>query len=268
MDQFFLNYRQSSISIYKTGHGAKKLLCLHGYGETGKTFHCIAPHLENDYTIYAIDMPYHGQTEWKEGDLFEPDSLLELIQQLGIMDTEKITLLAYSMGGRVALHLLQIIPQKIEKMVLVAPDGMRMNFWYWLGTQTAMGNSIFKHTMQNPIWFQGLLRALVTVKFIDKWVARFTNQFLNNKQEREKLYKVWTTMRRFKPNLKKGSAEIKSFQIPLHLFYGKFDKVIQSKYGEKFQSQVSNHCTLKIIDTGHQLLTAEHAPIIANAFKS
>jgi pimeloyl-ACP methyl ester carboxylesterase len=265
MDAIFHIYKQSNICFYKAGHGTKKLLCLHGYGETGKSFECIVPHLQNDYTIYAIDFPHHGQTNWQEGNLFEPDSFVQIIKALGLAETDKISILAYSMGGRMALHLMQMMPQQIEKVVLLAPDGMRMNFWYWLGTQTFVGNKIFYYTMQNPNWFRGLLKGLVAVKIVDSWIVRFVNQFLNDPMQRSKLYNIWTTMRQFRPQHSKVKTKMKTFQIPLRLLYGKFDKVIQTKYAEKFQSQIPQLCTLKVMDAGHQLLNADNAAAIALA---
>ncbi len=268
MDPFFHRYSQSNICVYKAGQGPKKLLCLHGYGESGLSFECLIPQLKDEYTIYAIDFPQHGKTDWLEGNLLAPDTFIQIINELGITKTEKISVLAYSMGGRVALHLMQLMPQQIEQVVLIAPDGMRMNFWYWLGTQTMVGNKIFQYTMENPNWFRAMLKGLVATKLVDNWIVRFANQFLNDPEQRNKLYNIWTTMRKFKPDLNKVKSEMQAHQMPLHLFYGKFDKVIQSKYGEKFQSQITQYCSIKTIDAGHQLLTEQHAAIIAHALKS
>ncbi len=63
------------------------------------------------------------------------------------------------MGGRAAMHLLQQIPGKIERVALVAPDGLHQNLWYWLTTQTAFGNKAFAYTMKKPVWFFSIVNA-------------------------------------------------------------------------------------------------------------
>jgi hypothetical protein len=45
------------------------------------------------------------------------------------------------------------MPEQIEKLVLLAPDGLKVNFWYWLATQTWLGKNSFCFTMKHPGWF-------------------------------------------------------------------------------------------------------------------
>jgi pimeloyl-ACP methyl ester carboxylesterase len=45
-------------------------------------------------------------------------------------------LMGFSLDGRIALSVLELMPAGVSRLVLLAPDGLKINFWYWLSTQT------------------------------------------------------------------------------------------------------------------------------------
>src|ERR1700741_969757 len=135
MQSSFFHYKNSKIHFGVAGSGKHPVFCLHGYGETTDSFKFLESGLPGSFQLIAIDLPFHGNTDWKEGLNFSIFDLVEIID--GILQQQKIegqqfSLIGYSMGGRVALHLIQQIPERIKKVVLLAPDGMKVNFWYWL----------------------------------------------------------------------------------------------------------------------------------------
>ncbi len=142
MDTHFITYRNSTIAYRRTGSGKEWLFCFHGYGYDGLSFDIFSSLLHKRYTIIAIDLPFHGQTNWQEGLLFEPEALVSIIHSIKSPDL-KMSLLGYSMGGRVVMQLAQLVPEEINKIVLVAPDGFHKNKWQWLSTQTLAGNRLF-----------------------------------------------------------------------------------------------------------------------------
>ena len=156
MHQRQVTYKNSIINYYSYGSGNKALFCLHGYGENGSSFEIFERHLGLTYTIYAIDFPFHGETKWNEEQAFTAVDLLLIFYSI-TQKNSSFSMLAYSMGGRSAMQLLQDVPEKIERSVLVAPDGLHVNFWYWLATQTYAGSKLFNVTMSNPKWFFAFL---------------------------------------------------------------------------------------------------------------
>src|SRR4051812_22772794 len=181
MQTAFLSYRNSQLHYCWFGAGQKIILCLHGYGESEQTFHFLEKHIFSGYTVIAIDFPFHGKTQWNEGLTFSPADLRAITEMLLAkhgQEGSKLTLLGYSMGGRVALQLLQVIPDKIEKTILLAPDGLKINFWYWLSTQTYIGNRLFGFTMKHPAWFFWLLQTGNRLKLINQSVLKFTRYYI------------------------------------------------------------------------------------------
>jgi pimeloyl-ACP methyl ester carboxylesterase len=271
MESFFITYKSSQIHYCKAGVGNKLLLCFHGYGESVESFSFLEKSITNEFTLLAIDFPFHGKTIWNEGLIFTSEDLvtiLEKIIQATPFQNSKIFLLGFSMGGRVALHLLQSIPNKIQKIILLAPDGLKINFWYWFATQTSIGNKLFHFTANKPTWFFLLMNIADKLRLVNQSVFKFANHYLHDEQMRNDLYKRWTVMKLFKPNIKKIKQDIRSNNIQLRLLYGKFDKVIRHKNAEKFINGIESNCILSIINSGHELLKEKNADEIIRLIKN
>ena len=226
--------------------------------------------LAQEYTILAIDLPFHGKTEWNEELFLDPDTLIALIKSMvaGKRGSEcKWTLMGYSMGGRVALGLLEKMPEKIAKMVLLAPDGLSVNSWYWWATQTKGGNAIFRWTMRKPGWLFFLLRLGNALQVINRSVYKFTTYYTEDPVLRQELYARWTTMRGFKPSLAAIRALIGQRQIPVRLLYGRHDRIIPSRRGEKLRKGMEAYCRITVVAMGHQLLQAKNEGVIVALLK-
>jgi pimeloyl-ACP methyl ester carboxylesterase len=271
MESFFTTYKSSQIHYGKAGAGSKLLLCFHGYGESTVSFSFLEKNITDEFTLLAIDFPFHSKTIWNEGLIFTPEDLVaiveKIIQEISFQNSKKY-LLGFSMGGRVALHLLQSIPNKVEKVILLAPDGLKINFWYWLATQTSIGNKLFRFTANKPSWFFLLMNTADKLRLVNQSVFKFANHYLHDKQMRNDLYKRWIVMRQFKPNIRKIKQDIRTNDIQLRLLYGKFDKVIRYKNAEKFMKGIESNCSLSIINSGHELLKEKNADEIIRLIKN
>lgn len=256
-----LHYKQSRVSYLRFGAGPLTALCFHGYGEQASHFAFLEQDAGNQYSFISIDLPFHGQTQWNEGLVFTPAQAMEMVEgilkQEGLPATD-ITLVGYSMGGRVSLSLYEYMPGIFKKMVLLAPDGFKVNGWYWLATQTWLGNRFFRFTMKHPSWFFGLLKIMSKLKLVNASIFKFVNYYIGNPEVRAQLYQRWTGFRKLKPNLKKIKQQVKLQSTPVELLYGKFDRIILPSVGEKFSKGIEAHCRISIIRSGHQLLHEHH----------
>lgn len=221
--------------------------------------------LGKDYTMIAIDFPFHGATEWKEGLTFESKDLLNILSAI-TKDESPFSLLGYSMGGRVALHLLPLIPQYIERVVLIAPDGLHENFWYWLATQTKSGNKLFLTTMKNPRYFFAMIRLFKQLHLINPGIIKIAHYYLNASLERIQLYERWTTMRKFKVDLHLVKDNIYAYNIPTRLMFGYYDRIILSERAYYFQDGMEEQVKIYELEEGHQLLRQKNAETIAALF--
>jgi pimeloyl-ACP methyl ester carboxylesterase len=266
MQSAYISYRSSLLHYVYAGAGNKIVFCFHGYGEQGHDFSFLEKYTGTDFTFYAIDLPFHGKTEWKEGLNFTiPDlkAIIEIILEQSNPEPmtikDKYILMGFSLGGRIALSLYGAIPGQVEKLVLLAPDGLKVNFWYWMATQTWLGNHFFAFTMKHPGWFLEFLRVLNNLNLVNASIIKFVNYYIGDKEVRRLLYERWTALRKLKP----GAGRIRSFIIKyrtsVRLIYGKHDRIILSSVGERFQKGIEEFCSLTVIESGHQVLHENHA---------
>lgn len=262
METHLVTHRSSSIHYYRFGHGPQWLFCFHGYGEDGGSFKIFESLLGEVYTLIAIDFPFHGRTVWQDGLLFKPTDLLEIINQIN-HNNAPFSLLGYSMGGRVALQLIQAIPQQVKKIVLVAPDGLHKNKWQWFSTRTHIGKRLFAFTMCNPKWMMGLMDLGGKLGLYNKSILKFVHYYLDDADQRTILYHRWTTMRRFTPDRRLLKKIIVANKIPVHLLFGRYDRVILAKHGIHFSKNTGALIQVTEIEAGHQLLREKYAPLIS-----
>ena len=258
MESCQVRYKNSAIGYYRFGVGPKIAVCFHGFGEDAALFGFLASYAGNHYTFFSIDLPFHGKTEWNDGFNFSTTDLIQIVEKVVGNDPQKLTLLGFSLGGRIALCLYQATPERIEKLVLFVPDGLKTNIWYWLATQTWLGNKFFGFTMKKPGWFFGLLKGINKLKIVNASIFKFVNYYIGDAEVRRLLYTRWTTLRKLKPNLNRIKNNIRENKTAVRLVYGKHDRIILSSVGEKFKKGIEEHCTLSVIHSGHQVLHEKH----------
>jgi pimeloyl-ACP methyl ester carboxylesterase len=261
-----IRFRNSVIHYTRLGMGPEWLFCFHGYGEDGGSFAELAESLAEQFTLVAIDAPFHGKTDWQEGLLFGPGDLVEIINRIKPAN-EQMQLLGYSMGGRIALQLLQLIPEQISKLVLIAPDGLHKNKWQWIATRTRIGNQLFSFTMHKPYWILGLLDLAAKLGLYNKNLLKFVHYYLDDEDQRLILYRRWTTMRKFRPDKTLLKKIIAKHKIPVNILFGKYDRVILTKHGRHFSENADSYIKVIEIEAGHQLLKERHIPLITTLLK-
>lgn len=119
-----------SYHLETIGNGPKKLLWLHGFTGTGNNFKEALSFIEEkeEYTFFLLDFLGHGNSSVPaESERYSMENTVEDIKViLDKMGIAKISLLGYSMGGRVALAFTATYPSYVEKLVLEsASPGLR-----------------------------------------------------------------------------------------------------------------------------------------------
>lgn len=198
MSRKFISYKQSNISYLRSGSGLQPVICLHGFNEDACSF-AVLENKNNRYAVFSIDAPFHGATQWREGLHYSPADLYAIIGIIlkteGFAPKEAFTLIGFSLGGRLALSFYEHYPQSIKQLVLIAPDGLKVNGWYWLAAHTSIGNRAFHFTMHHPGWFIRMAGLFSRLGIINTGVKKFVVQYLSQDAVRNILYKAWTAFR-------------------------------------------------------------------------
>jgi 2-succinyl-6-hydroxy-2,4-cyclohexadiene-1-carboxylate synthase len=91
------------------------LVLLHGFTQTGRSWQPIAHALTGRYRPVAPDLPGHGAFAWRRPASFAAcDAYLR-----ALADGRPVTLVGYSMGGRVVLHAALSLGAVVARLVLI-----------------------------------------------------------------------------------------------------------------------------------------------------
>ena len=121
----FIAVAGTRLHVRDTGpRAAPAVILLHGFGSSLQTWDAWVPGLEADNRVIRFDLPGFGLTGADpSGDYSDRRSVgivLGLMDQLSI---QRATLVGNSMGGRIAWTLAALHPDRVTKLVLMAPDG-------------------------------------------------------------------------------------------------------------------------------------------------
>jgi pimeloyl-ACP methyl ester carboxylesterase len=262
MPSFYLPYANSRFHGIHEGTGPQLLICLHGFGESALHFLPLVKHMGSQFTIVALDMPLHGQTEWKEKRAFTNADLQALIQiVLDQHQQQRYSLLGYSMGGRLALCMLPAMAAQLQHLILLAPDGIKNNPWHMFVTQTSLGNRLFKHVTYHPQLLFRLMFFGRKLGWLNESIYKFAFHSMDKLDKRLLVYNVWTILRRMLPNLQQCKQLLAQYHIPTLLIYGKYDRVIPAILGRRLVDG-SFPGEILVLDKGHQLLSEELGNVI------
>jgi pimeloyl-ACP methyl ester carboxylesterase len=121
--------------------------------------------------------------------------------------------------------------------------------------------------MQSPKWFFLLLRAGNALKLVNRSVYKFTLYHIDHVSVRDDLYRRWTTLKGFRPDIRAIQFLVRERNIPVRLLYGQHDRIIRPERGEKFKKGIGPCCRLTLLSVGHQLLQARNLETILDLLK-
>lgn len=259
----FFTLENGSLHYLKSGNGSRILLAFHGYGNNASLFSSFYPYLESDFTVVSFDLPHHGKSRWKENALFRKEDLKILLEKvLKEFHTEKISLAGYSMGGRVCLKIIEIMPERIDRVLLIAPDGLVFNPLYFFVTRSYFGKKIFRKFLTTPQRYLKLIDWIRSHDWIDASRYKFAMYYLNSSHDREFLLKVWPGMSLIVPDMKKLKTAIENHRIPVFIFMGIFDRVIPVEHAKRFKKGLKS-VQLFVLEKGHRVFDSSSLPQMA-----
>lgn len=253
-DRIEVTYNLSTIAFTKFGEGSACLLAFHGFGEAGSSFLQVSPALEKKFTVYAMDLPYHGSTEWKESHPFSKKDLAIIIRSL--LEQQAITrfsVMGFSMGGKCAMALCKAFPERIDRLFLLASDGIRTRKVYNIAVYPAWGRHLFKSIVDRPEWFFSFIRIMNRMHLLSPWLLKFTVNHMDTREKRQRLYDTWVSMADFQINIPLLQEALNKAHISVCLIFGRRDEVIPPGVAYMLAKGL-NHADVVIIERGHYFL--------------
>jgi pimeloyl-ACP methyl ester carboxylesterase len=97
------------------------LVLVHGLGVSGSYFVPAAERLATEFNVYVPDLPGHGlsDTPCVQPDI--PGLAQELVNWMDAAGLARVALVSHSMGCQVAIEVALRYPERIDRLVLIAP---------------------------------------------------------------------------------------------------------------------------------------------------
>ncbi len=93
------------------------LVLLHGFAGTRRTWDGVLAHLDRErYRPLALDLPGHGELSGAP----DPIDLESCVASVLERSPRRFALCGYSMGGRIALHIAMLAPERLSRLILIA----------------------------------------------------------------------------------------------------------------------------------------------------
>jgi pimeloyl-ACP methyl ester carboxylesterase len=230
--------------------GAPALLLLHGFGSSLQAWDDWSLTLEQKYRVIRLDLPGFGLTGASPAnDYSEEKDLAILTHFADKLGLEKFSVVGHSMGGKMAWSLAASQPERVQALVLMAPDGFPET--KDIGTKPYEVPAIM-----------GLIKYVLPKYFVRKSIepAFSDADALNNA-----LVNRYFDMLRA-PGVRGAILErsnqtiytdpvprLKAIKAPTLLIWGKQDQMIPSTNAQSYANVLSNSTTVLVPKLGHLL---------------
>ncbi len=238
------------------------VVAFYGYGQSADVYKDFFEQIKDSHNLLIVDNPMQNYSEPIQLIDFK-DYLNEVFSKNKIVTFQSVS---YSMGSRLNLYLPLLFAEKLEKIILIAPDGITYNFWNRVAISTPWGGSIFNFFVENGNVYLNTLLFFHKIGIVNKSLYAFSKWNMRDEQRRKNVFNAWMNMRFFRPKLKEVNTSLEKNNIKLISYFGKNDPVIplsvQRKCARNFPK--GEH---EILDTDHSILGKEIFSIIAKEIR-
>lgn len=252
----YISIEDEKLYYNQSGTGKRIVLAFHGYGENSSLFAGLEQYIGQEYTLLSLDLPHHGHSSWPQDKPFTRQHLISLITAVkNTYDINKISLIGYSLGGRICLSILELMPESVDKIILIASDGLEVNKYYRFYTSTEIGKKLFRHMLTKPELYLNILKLLRRLRIVDASRYKFVMHSLQSHHSRKFLLQVWPCLAELVPKPAKIKQLINQYQVPVIIFMGTYDRVMPPAIATRFAADMKT-VEVNIIPQGHRLLNS------------
>ncbi len=254
MDNYYLEQRGGRIHCLQWGDGERLLLALHGFADRARLFAVLAPVLSKHYTIVAIDLPFHGQTEWPH-ETFSKADLLGIVAQIRLRSRcERLSLMGFSFGGRLVQAMLPDLLPGVDRVFLLAPDGIRTQ-----GMELALLAPMWlrRRLMRAAEVPAPFLRAIAQGRqwgLVPPLIAQFLRFNLARPERRRRLFGCWLALNSFHLRRSEMRRLWAQAGIPVDIFIGTQDDIVHGKTLQRLTRGLPN-VRIHRLQAGHRVVS-------------
>ncbi len=253
------------LAYRKLGTGPSTLIAFHGFGQFSGAFMPLERSLANRFTIFAVDLFFHGHSEYNANrPLTKPDWYRLIDAFLRAQGITRFSLMGFSLGGRFALTTVEAFAERIDQLFLLAPDGITQNGWYRLATTSMLGQKLFWYVLHHLPLLLNTGHTLVKIGLLKRGLMRFAELSLGTPSQRMLAYQSWTQFRKIQPDLVAIANLVNKTPLQVHFFTGALDQIVPGSYilpltGKLHQYEWTN------LEARHNQIIDSAGPILRTA---
>lgn len=257
------------LHYHQLGDGPKSLIAFHGVGQTGEDcYRYFSAVLSRKYTIYAIDLNLFGV----EGSVPNtPDGATTLITKscwetmlsdfLERQNINHFDLAGFSMGGRFALATLEKFHDRVGKVFLMAPDGVKDHVLYAAATRFAFSRKLLRGLLNRPERLLSIAQIFQKLGFVSRSQVRFAARVLQSPERADAVYYSWVAFRALRFDIPELYKKAQKSHTQVWLFMGQYDEMIKVSDVDALSALLPpNH--LVEFDCGHNSVVARTADFL------
>ena len=148
----------------RRGDGGPVVVLVHGFGGDLDNWLFTIDALAGAATVYALDLPGHGQSTKEVADPTLPGLARAVLGFMDAVGIQAAHLVGHSLGGAVAMRTALDAPQRVESLALICPAGLgpEINHAYITGFVNAASRRDLKPVLEHLFADAGLVsRAMV-----------------------------------------------------------------------------------------------------------
>ncbi len=234
---------------------APAIVLLHGFGASLHTWEAWAVDLANDYRVIRLDLPGFGLTGADPtGDYTDTRSIAVITALMDKLGIQRATLIGNSMGGRMAWTLAALNPGRVDKLVLISPDGFASpGMEYGKKVEVPVLMKLMRYALP-----KGMLRPTLAAAYTDP--ATLNDDLLNRYYDLMLAPGVRDAVlaRMGQVVLQDPVPLLRNITAPTLLLWGEKDAMIPVTNAEDYRRALPNSTLVKLPNLGH--LPFEEAP--------
>jgi pimeloyl-ACP methyl ester carboxylesterase len=238
--------------------GAPALLLLHGLGSSLHTWEPWARTLDTSFRVVRVDLPGHGLSgPAPAGDYSDGRTHRLLAALMDSLRIARATLIGNSMGGRVAWSFAAECPERVAKLVLIAPDGFASpGFEYEKPAEVPAVLGLMRWVLPAPLLRANLAPAYANADLLtDSLVARYHDLMRAPGNRDALLQRMRQTV------LTDPIPRLRRIAVPTLLLWGERDQMIPVTNADDYLRAMPQATLVRLPDVGH--VPFEEAPATA-----
>jgi len=151
-------------TIFKAKENLPALVLIHGLGSAASIWKSLLPQLQRYFTVFAVDLPGHGDAGLSTEDQLDPKSMAKSITSM-MKEQHNISQMhvaGNSLGGWIALEMGAVAPANVLSVTALAPAGL----WHEVPTRKFPPSLLARFLAKISQYFMPLAYRLPVLKAV------------------------------------------------------------------------------------------------------